>query len=187
MRLRRPAVAACALGLALPLLALAPPRHTARAVPASPLGVDPEGGGRVLARADSVDQASPPATSPAPRDVSAPSAAPSPGAPSSGPPPAPALVAAARIELEAWQNGKLDLDHYIPELRPRLNESAVTRVSTEVQGYGAVKSFSYAQRMLVQGVTDFIFRAVCANGTLDELISWNSAGKVQFIYFRPTP
>jgi hypothetical protein len=176
------------LVLALPLLALAPPRHTARAVPASPFGVDPESGGRVPARADSVGQASPAATSPAPRDTSAPAAASSsPGSSSPGPLPAPALVAAARMELEAWQNGKLDLDHYIPELRPRLNESAVARVSTEVQGYGAVKSFSYAQRMLVQGVTVFIFRAVCANGTLDELISWNSAGKVQFIYFRPAP
>jgi hypothetical protein len=124
--------------------------------------------------AEGVGQTPPPVTSPAPPATS----------PAS---PAPALVAAARTELEAWQSGKLNLDHYIPELRPRLDEAAVARVSPQVQGYGAVKTFSYAERMLVQGVAVFVFRAVCANGTLDELISWNSAGKVQFIYFRPAP
>jgi hypothetical protein len=106
--------------------------------------------------------------------------------PTPGPAPAPALVGAARAEFEAWQSGKIDLSRYIPEARAQFTDSAVNQISSKyLRPLGPVKTFTFVHQMVVGGMVVYVFRAACANGTLDELISWNSAGKVQFIFFRP--
>jgi hypothetical protein len=165
---------------ALPLIAAAPRQAAAPPAPppsasASDLGV------RVLARAAIDDATAAPSASPAPTPSATPTASP-------GPSPAPSMSASARVEFEAWQNGKIDLSHYIPEAKAQFTDTAVAQISAQyIHPLGAIKSFTYVRNMIVQGTTVYIYRAVCANGALDELISWTADGKVQFIFFRPPP
>jgi hypothetical protein len=164
--------------LALPLAAAGPrPQAPAPAPPAAAASGDLAA--RVLARADGGDAA--PTAAPS----AAPSAAPTPAA-SPAPTPAPAMSAAARAEFEAWQNGKIDLTHYIPEAKAQFTDDAVSQISKQyLHPLGAIKSFTYVRQMTVQGMTVYIYLATCANGSLEELISWNADGKVQFIFYRP--
>jgi hypothetical protein len=166
--------------VALPLIAAGPrPQPLAPAPPAAaPASIDLAA--RVLARADSADAA--PTAAPS---AAAPSPTPAP-AMSPAPTPAPAMSAAARAEFEAWQSGKIDLTHYIPEAKAQFTDSAVSQISAQyLHPLGAVKTFGYVRQMTVQGMTVYVYLATCANGSLEELISWNADGKVQFIFFRP--
>jgi len=165
--------------LALPLLGASPRPRTATAVP--PPASGDVYGVRVLSRADEVVAQASPGSSPAASSVPTATATPVPG-----PAPSPAVVSAARAEFEAWQAGKIDLNRYIPEARAQFTDSAVGQISSQyLRPLGAVKTFSFVRQLAVQGMTVYEFRAACANGSIDELISWNSAGKVQFIFFRP--
>lgn len=179
-------LAAGACALALPMLGLSP-RTSARAQPAPQIPASATDSSRVLARADSSDQGTIATTmpSPSPAPTASPVAVPTPS-PAPGPTPAPRISAAARAEFEAWQAGKIDLDHYFAEARVRFTDTTVKQIASQyLQPLGAVTAFTYVRQMVVSGQTLYVFRATCANGSVDELISWDSAGKIQFIYFRP--
>jgi hypothetical protein len=180
-------LAAGACVLALPMLGLSP-RASARTQPAPQVPAAADDSSRVLARADGFDQGTAATTmpSPSPAPAAASSAAPTPAPAPAGPTPAPRISAAARAEFEAWQAGKIDLDHYIPEARARFTDTTVKQISSQyLQPLGALTTFTYVRQMVVSGQTLYVFRATCANGSAEELLSWDSAGKIQFIYFRP--
>ncbi len=56
-----------------------------------------------------------------------------------------------------------------------------------IKALGAVKSFVALPTESNQGMTVYQFVVTCANGSLDELISWDGAGKIQLIFFRKSP
>jgi hypothetical protein len=99
--------------------------------------------------------------------------------------PAPSFVASARTELEAWMAGKIDLSHYSPDARAQFSDSAVSQIAKYLKPLGAIKTFGYDSQIIVTGIPVAVFLAVCEKGSIDELISWNAAGKVQLILFRP--
>ena len=134
----------------------------------------------------------------APRPSSPPAAAASPAAsPAGSPAPAPATspapaasadpnVVKARVEFEAWQNGKIDLSHYIPEAVTQFTDAVVKSISDQsLKPLGAVKSVALLRTATVPGAVIYVYHVVCANGAVDESLSWNAAGKIQFIQFDP--
>jgi hypothetical protein len=178
LRAQRPpggrVAAFCALLLGAPLLAAAPRPHNATPPPAPPVLSDVYGI-RALSRADTVGQASaPPATAaPAATATLTP-----------GPARSPAVVSAARAEFEAWQSGKIDASRYSAYARTQFTDATVAQVSQGLQTLGPIKTFTFVRQLTIQGMKVDVFRAACANGSFDELIAWDSAGKIPFIYFR---
>jgi hypothetical protein len=141
-----------------------------------------------------------PAPPPAPQPSVAPSPAPQPsGGPSPGASPVPVPVtspapagttdanaAKARIEFEAWQNAKIDLSHYIPEAAAQFTDAVVKSLSDQaLKPLGAVKTITQTRVVTTPVATIYVYHVVCANGAIDQAISWNSAGKIQYIQFVP--
>lgn len=178
MIVRRLLAGAAVAAFAVPLTAAAPSRsHAAAAAsipaPASALAL-PWTHERVLARADA-----PAAASPAPAASTAASAAPAP-APSADP----AQTAKARAEYDAWAAGKPDLSHYIASAASQL-PAVIPQVEAGLQSVGPLSSFTFVRNMTIKGIPVAIYRAVGKTAALEELISWDAAGKIQFIFFRP--
>jgi hypothetical protein len=125
-----------------------------------------------------------PGMSPAPAVTPAPSASPSPGVS-----PAPAASAdpnlvKARAEFEAWQSGKIDLSHYIPEAVKQFTDAVVKQISKQsLRPLGAIKTFTQIRVVTTPVAQIFVYHAMCANGAMDEAISWDAAGKIQYIQF----
>ncbi len=178
MIVRRLLAGAVLVALAAPGAASASALHLPWSrLPAStaPARLPTDNGARVFARADGLGQAAAPAASASP----APAASPAPTATKE-------QTAKARAEFDAWQAGKIDLDRYVAEAKPQFSDAMVSQLSTAyLKPLGAVRSFTLTDKGPYQGMTVYAFRAACANGTIDELISWNGAGKIQFIFFRP--
>lgn len=165
-------------GLAVPALAAAPRSSHAqqpivRAVPA-------EGGSRVLSRA-APDEAVAAGTLPSPPASTAPSAAPESS-------PSPELTAKARAEFDAWENGKIDRSRYTTHANAQMTDALVAEVAARLKPSGEIKALTPLRETTAQGMQIHVYRVSCANGpALEELISWDSAGKIQLIYFRPEP
>ncbi|HTJ26420.1 MAG TPA: hypothetical protein VMA36_09650 [Candidatus Limnocylindria bacterium] len=123
------------------------------------------------------------AAAPTPAPSPSPVATPAMGAAASIP--SPELAAKARVEFDAWQHGKVDLNRYLPAVRRQFDAMTVTDVSTHVLApLGSLTSFTQIRRTTFQGMSLYVFRAVCANGAVDQMISWDDAGRVIFILFR---
>jgi hypothetical protein len=120
-----------------------------------------------------------------------PSPAPIPSASPAAPAPPAAtdtLLPKARAEFDAWQSGKIDLSRYVAEAAAIFTPDFVTKLSDQyLKPLGAVKSFTQLRSETVQGATLYFYRAVCDKGSIDQAISWNDAGKVQYIRFIPLP
>ena len=137
------------------------------------------------------------AQSPAPQPSVAPSgASPSPAAASSPVPSsspgsaatADARAVKARVEFEAWQSGKIDLSHYVPEAAAQFPDAVVTSISDHgLKQLGAVKSITQIRVVTTPVATIYVYHVVCANGAIDQAISWDAAGKIQYIQFVPPP
>jgi hypothetical protein len=95
------------------------------------------------------------------------------------------LAARARAEFAAWQDGKIDLDRYLPASRGQFGPTTVTDISTQVlKPLGTLTSFTQIRRTTYHGMSLYVFRAVCANGAVDQMISWDDAGRIVFVLFR---
>jgi hypothetical protein len=179
--------------IAVPALAAAPHGQRQKA---DPLPVVVGMGTRVFARADgqTVAQASASPTpaasgSPAPGDspVPAPAGSGMPAPRASASPaaanPAPGTAEAARVEFISWQDRRITYSHYISEAREAFPPLTVATISLQrLKPLGMLKSFTQVAGGPSHGV--YQFRAVCENGTIDMVISWNDSGKIQFIAFR---
>jgi hypothetical protein len=126
--------------------------------------------------------------SPAPQPSGTPSPAASPP-PASSPAPAVAAdarLAKARAEFEAWQNAKIDLSHYIPEAAAQFTDAVVKSLSDQaLKPLGAVKTFTQVRIVTTPVATIYVYHVVAANGAIDQAISWDAAGKIQYIQFVP--
>jgi len=116
----------------------------------------------------------------------APAASPAP-ATSPAPPADPLLHAKARAEFDAWATGKIDLSHYIPDAAPIFTPEFVAQLSNQyLKPLGAVKTFTQVRVVTMQGARVIVYRAVCEKGSIDQAISWNDAGTIQYIRFVPS-
>ena len=98
------------------------------------------------------------------------------------------LLAKARGEFDAWQSGKIDLSRYIPEAAAQFTPDLVSQLSTQfLKPLGAVKTFTQLRVVTVQGAVVHVYRVVAEKGSIDEAISWDDAGKIQFIRYIPVP
>ena len=150
-------------------------------IPSAPLAAFAQAGGPSPSPSGSAAPASPtvspgPVTSPAPGGSPAAVASPDP------------LLAKARGEFDAWQSGKIDLSRYIPEAAAQFTPDLVSQLSTQfLKPLGAVKTFTQLRVVTVQGAVVHVYRVVAEKGSIDEAISWDDAGKIQFIRYIPVP
>lgn len=131
---------------------------------------------------------------PPPTPLPSASAAPSPaGSPAPVPASTPASAATAdanaakaRAEFEAWQNAKIDLSHYIPEAAAQFTDAFVKSLSDQaLKPLGAVKTITQIRVVTTPVATIYVYHVVCANGAIDQALSWNAAGKIQYLQFVP--
>ena len=163
------------------------PRASAPVVPVQLPG---DNGARVFARAEGVAVAAASA-SPAPAASGKPAAKPTPArsAPPEAPTPPPTAeqAAKARAEYDDFAAGRIDRTHYSGFANTQITDKTVTDVGGALKSLGAVKSFVPLPTVSYQGMTIYQFVATCANGSMDELISWDADGKIQLIFFRKSP
>lgn len=161
MIVRRFATGVAVAALTVPLLAAAPHPRTASPAAAAGLPLPPRTSERVLARADAA-----------------------PSIPSPAPSADPAQTAKARAEYDAWAAGNPDMSHYIDGAAAQLT-AAIPQVRAGLQAVGAVKTFAFERSTTAQGMIVAIYLATGERGSARELISWDAAGKIQLIIFRP--
>lgn len=159
MNLRRLATGVAAAAFAVPLLATAPHPHTPSTTANAPIPVRTSE--RILARADAA-----------------------PASPSAVASADPAQTAKARAEYDAWAAGKPDMSRYIAGASAQLT-AAIPQVEASLQAMGPVKTFAFQRTTTAHGMTVAIYLATAEKGAAQELISWDAAGKVQLIVFRP--
>jgi hypothetical protein len=175
MNVRRLLAGVLLAGLAVPTLAAAPhPRPAPSAVINAerrlPLGT----GSRVFARAEAEVPA-------------APSPEPSPSA--SGPAasiPSPEIAARARAVFDANRAGKIDRSAYTPDMSAKISDAGLARVAAELRSLGDVKSFVQVRRIRVGSTIAYVFRIETQKPpVVEETISWDAAGKIDFLQFGP--
>jgi hypothetical protein len=192
MIVRRLLAGAALAGLIAPAAALATAPHIppSRSTETSPAQLPADNGARVFARADGVGAA--PAASPAPAASRKPApgkAKPAPSAPAEAPTPRPTAdqMARAQAEFNDFAAGRIDRTHYSGYANTQITDKTVADLGAALKSLGAVKSFVPLPTVSNQGMTVYQFVVTCANGSMDELISWDDAGKIQLIFFRKSP
>jgi hypothetical protein len=173
MNVRRLLAGVLLAGLAAPTLGAAP--HPRAVPPAAhtlqlPLGT----GSRVFARAEG--EAAPP---PSPE----PSAAPSGPAAST---PSPEIAARARTAFEANRAGKIDRSAYTADMSAKITDAGLARVAAELRSLGDVKSFVQVRKITMGALVAYVFRIEAEKPPpVEEVISWDAAGKIDFLQFGP--
>jgi hypothetical protein len=172
MIVRRLLAGALLTGLAVPTLAAAP--H-ARATPSPnaavqrlPLGT----GSRVFARAE----AEPPAAEEPTPAASAPAAS----------VPSPEIAARARAVFEANRTGKVERSAYTARMNAKITDAELARVAAGLRSIGEVKSFVQVRKITIGSMVAYVFRIEAEKPpALEEAISWDAAGKIEFLQFGP--
>jgi hypothetical protein len=151
---------------------------------AAPLAAHAQAG----APSPSPGAAAPPSPVSSPGPAASPRAGASPAATPAGAATPDPMLPKARGEFDAWQSGKIDLSRYIPDAAAQFTPDLVTQLSTQfLKPLGAVQTFTQLRVVTTQGAVIHVYRVVAERGSIDEAISWNDAGKIQFIRFLPVP
>lgn len=111
-----------------------------------------------------------------------PSATPAAAAPAPSPQPAgnPAVGKLAREQFDAFLSGKIDAAQYSVSIP----SAALGQVQAFLSALGPVKSVTLVQKAAIGGSTVYVYRFICANGSVLEQLSLKD-GKINGIYFRP--
>jgi hypothetical protein len=103
------------------------------------------------------------------------------------PPEDPAITAIARREFVEWQAGVVDRTHYSAQTQG-LTQQKITDTSKILSQYGALLQTQWAGPLGIQdgppGVTGYVYKMVCAGGTLYEYLTMGPDGKVDGVIFR---
>jgi hypothetical protein len=164
------------VGLAVPVLGASP--HAHRGVKGDVAIAPPVGmGTRVFARSESGGDAA--SASPAPSPVAAPDG---PGPAAS---PSPEIAARARSEFDANRAGKIDRAHYTAELNGVITDDLLASAAATLRSLGPVKTFVQIRRISSKGQTVYVFRIEFdgASPAIEEMVGWDTAGKVAFLSF----
>lgn len=171
MIVRRLLAGALLTGLAVPTLGAAPhPRATPFPPAAQPLLLGT--GSRVFARAE--------AEPPAPAEPTPPASVPAASMPS------PEIAARARAVFEANRTGKLERSAYTSQLNAKITDAELARVSAGLRSIGEVKSFVQVRKITMGSMVAYVFRIEAEKPpVIEEAISWDAAGKIEFLQFGP--
>lgn len=166
-------------GLAAPTLGAAPRAAAPRTVPEARQALPLGSGARVFARSESEPE--PPA-----EPSAAPAAEAAPGAPLVASMPSPEIAAQARAVFEANRAGKIDRTGYTADMSTAITDAALARVAAELRGLGDVKTFVQVRKVTQGATTVYVFRIECEHApVIEEVISWNAAGKITYLRFGP--
>jgi hypothetical protein len=159
-------------GLAVPALGAAPharaPQAPHDAVQRLPLGT----GSRVFARAE--------AESPASAEPSPAASMPAASIPS------PEIAARARAAFDASRAGKIDRSTYSTDMNAIITDAALARVAIELRSLGDIKHFVQVRKMTQGTASAYVFRIEGEKPPpIEEIISWDAAGKIDYLRFGP--
>lgn len=150
-------------GIAAPALASGPPPrdpHPAQIVQL------PATGARVFARADATDDGS---TPPSGYVASMPS---------------PEVAARARSVFDDNRAGKIDRAQYTDQVNGYIDDKSLAAAASQLSGLGDVKSFNQVRKITQGRQIVYVFRIDFVKAaSIEEVIGWNAAGKVDFLQF----
>lgn len=115
-------------------------------------------------------------------------ATPTPSATPSPPPEDAAVTQIARREFVAWQAGIVTMAHYDPKTQATITAQKLNDTS---KALGVLGTFEHAEWVGPLGIVDpapgqkgYIYKMVCANYSVYELLTMGGDGKIQGIFFR---
>lgn len=123
--------------------------------------------------------------------ASAQSAPPQPVAPASATPaPAtaqvdPKVMAMAKDWLQRIQTGNVDRSQLNDQVNSLLTPSVVQQVAAQLGPLGNPKTFSYVTSTMVNGVTIYVFLLTFKDGSMNEFLGIDGAGKIAGLRFKP--
>ncbi len=171
MNVRRIFAGVLLTGLAVPTLGAAPQASRMPVSPSADRQLPLGSGSRVFARAE----AEPPAPEPSPA-ASGPAAS----------TPSPEIAARARAAFEANRAGRIDRTAYSADMNAKISDAGLARVAAELRNLGEVKSFVQVRKISVGAIVAYVFRIESEKPPpVEETISWDAAGKIDFLQFGP--
>jgi hypothetical protein len=115
-------------------------------------------------------------------------ATPTPSATPSPPPEDAAITLIARREFVAWQAGIVALPHYDPKTQATITAQKLNDTS---KALGVLGTFEHAEWVGPLGIQDaqpgqkgYIYKMVCSNYSVYELLTMGGDGKIDGIFFR---
>ncbi len=118
-----------------------------------------------------------------------PSAAPSATASSPPiPPPKPApddpkIHKFAVQQFLAWQNGTVNRDLYSDRVNSELSDDLMDKGTKTLANLGGLQRADFQGISAAKGVNLFVYRMICANGSIQMVFSMDPDGKVGLIFF----
>jgi hypothetical protein len=104
------------------------------------------------------------------------------------PPEEPAVAIIARREFVTWQAGIVDKSRYAPYLQTQITDDQVAQTSKALSGVGALQRTEwlglYAAPPDVPGGKAYVYRMICSNHTVYEVLTLTPDHKVAGIQFR---
>jgi hypothetical protein len=120
-----------------------------------------------------------------PTPAAAPSSAVS-ASPAPGPTVDPAITAKAKEWLHRFQTGDLDRSQLSSQMNTALTTDVVKQLKDELSPLGDAQSFKItSQQSLGEGITAYVYRVAFQSSSIDEIIAFDSNGKISG--FRLTP
>lgn len=97
------------------------------------------------------------------------------------------MTAAARHEFVTWQAGIVDKDRYTPAMQAQITSDEVAQTSKSLSAAGALQRSEwvglYAAPPDVPGGKAYVYRMICANRTIYEIMTVAPGGKIGGIQF----
>jgi|GEM_PF-2385971 len=98
--------------------------------------------------------------------------------------PSPEIAARARAAFDANRAGKIDRAAYSAQMNATITGAGLARVAAELRALGDVKSFVQVRKITMGAIVAYVFRIESEKPpAVEQTISWDSAGKIDFLQF----
>ena len=83
----------------------------------------------------------------------------------------------------AWQSGTVDRGLYADQVNAELTDDMMDRGTKTLAKLGALQKVQFQGISSAKGVTFYVYKMVCANGTIQMDFALDPAGKIALIFF----
>lgn len=83
----------------------------------------------------------------------------------------------------AWQSGTVNRDLYADQVNAELTDDMMDRGTKTLANLGALQKAQFQGISSAKGATFYVYKMVCANGTVQMDFSMDADGKIAIIFF----